>query len=223
MDGGDDSIDDRRGGEAHDEGEARNHPAYVEPLLRIINGQVVRGIVALVGWTIVAAIVPFTFGVLAAVVSGALYAWQLTAVDLGNFFGAAAQVGVGLLIALAIEGVTRESVANEREKLVRYLLRSLRVGAGVLTAVGTTGALIGLLVSGTIITGVAFALTWGGLAAGLFGLLIFVGDLKYILPGAASQDLPIFALAQVFADRLKRERGGKQRPDSRAAASRQDR
>jgi hypothetical protein len=207
---GDDSSDDRRGGGPHDEGKPRKHSAYVEPMLQIISGQLVRGMVALVGWAIVAAIVPLTFGVLAAAVSGAVYAWQLAGADLGNFFGAAAQVGVGLLIALAIEGVTRESDANEGEPLVHYLLRSLRIGAGVLTAIGTTAALTGLLASGTIITGVAFALTWGGLAAGLFGLLVFVGDLKYILAGPG-QDPPIFALAQVFADRHKRERGGKQR------------
>jgi hypothetical protein len=115
------------------------------------------------------AAVPLTFGIVCAGVSAGGYAWQLADQDLGSYFSAAAQVGVGVLVSLIIEGAV---TGRDDEALVR----GLRAGTLALTAAGTAASLLGLLVSADIATGVMFALTWGGLAAGVLGLLVFVGD-----------------------------------------------
>jgi hypothetical protein len=133
--------------------------------------RVVGAVLVLIVAVAVTAVVPLVFGLLCGLVATGIYAWQLADADLSDFFGSAAQVGIGVLVALVLDSV--------RPGARDALARSLHAGTVALTAVGTTWALIGVLVSGPIVSGVAFALTWGGIAAGVLGLLIFVGDPKH--------------------------------------------
>lgn len=113
--------------------------------------------------------VPLMFGALAALGSTGGYMWQLADKDLGGYFSSAAQVGVGVLVSLIIEGAVWKGDDDP-------LIRSLRAGTLAQTAAGTAASLVGLLVSGAVVVGLMFALTWGGLAAGVIGLLVFAGD-----------------------------------------------
>jgi hypothetical protein len=138
-----------------------------------------------------AAAVPLTFGLLCVTVSAVGYAWQLADQHLGSYFSSAAQVGVGVLVALIVEGAVRGTDDDP-------LVRGLRAGTLALTAAGTAASLIGLVVSGAVAGGVMFGLAWGGLAAGVVGLLVFAGDpetTRRVAAAAAdaTEDIPVQA------------------------------
>ena len=112
---------------------------------------------------------PLAFGALCGLIAAVLFAILRPDDRLTTFFGAAAEVGVGILIALIVERVVRQSDDP----------RVQRASAGTVTlaGLGTAAALVGLLITGsTVARAAAFTLTWGGLGAGVTGLFVFVTE-----------------------------------------------
>ena len=112
------------------------------------------------------ALVPLLFGATCAGAAAVLYVAFLRDADLVNFYSAASQVGVGLLVVLIVEGV----VARGDDPSTR----PLRAGTVAMAAFGTLCALAGVLVTATFPRGILFALTWGGVGTGMIGLFVFV-------------------------------------------------
>ncbi|WP_028066559.1 hypothetical protein [Solirubrobacter soli] len=151
------------------------------------------------------AVVPLTCGLVAAAGAVVAYVLALEGEPLGDFFSSAAQVGIGVLVALVVEqrikGATGEPVKGNDEVgavaasqagglsviaaamgavLADYVGRQARGGTVALAALGTLAALAGGLVDGAdglaeIARGTLFAVTWMGSVAGIVGLFIFIG------------------------------------------------
>jgi hypothetical protein len=111
--------------------------------------------------------VPLVLGLISGAIAGVLYLVFLPAEPrVQDYFSAAAQVGVGVLLALVVELRAERSFAE-----ASYLERQGRVGIVILTAVGCAGSLAGTLVSGSApASGLLFGLSWGGTTAGVAGL-----------------------------------------------------
>lgn len=133
---------------------------------------------------LVRALVPLLAGLAAAGLAAVLFVLLLSGAQLDSFFSDAASVGIGVLIALVVNGSLREASGP--------LAREVRAGTVALSAVGTLGALVGQLSTGAaVLRGIFFALTWGGMTAGVLGLVFFVRG-----ETASGQD-PAAALARV--------------------------
>jgi hypothetical protein len=96
-----------------------------------------------------------------------LFALLLRHAAVADFFSAASAVGIGVLVALVVNGslgTTADSTAQEA-----------RAGTIALATIGIVAALIGQLTTGSaIVRGIFFAATWGGMTAGVLGLVYFV-------------------------------------------------
>jgi hypothetical protein len=116
---------------------------------------------------LVRAVVPLVVGLIAAALAAVLFVLLLTGAELGGFFSDAASVGIGVLIALVVNGSLRGTS--------QPLAQEIRAGTIALSAIGTLGALVGQLSTGSAaLRGISFALTWGGMTAGVLGLVFFV-------------------------------------------------
>jgi hypothetical protein len=133
----------------------------------VLIAQIATRLVSGFAIVVLRAVVPLMLGVLSACIAGVLYAAFLGEAALGAFFSSASGVGVGVLLALIVNGVTRTQPDE--------LDREIRAGTVALAAVGSFSALSGQLVTGSSIArGALFALTWGGITAGILGLVFFV-------------------------------------------------
>ena len=114
------------------------------------------------------AVVPLLAGLAAAVLAGAAFIVLLSGAQIGAFFSDASAVGTGVLIALVVNGSFGGPSAEP-------LAQEVRAGTIALSALGTVAALIGQLATGsTVLRGVFFAAAWGGMTAGVLGLVFFV-------------------------------------------------
>jgi hypothetical protein len=113
------------------------------------------------------AIVPLLAGAVAAIIAGGLFALLLRRADIADFFSAASAVGIGVLVALVVNGSLGAAADS--------LSQEARAGTIALTTIGILAALIGQLTTGSaIVRGASFATTWGGMTAGVLGLVYFV-------------------------------------------------
>ena len=111
---------------------------------------------------------PFVLGVLATASAALAYLTALSGDDLGGFFSAAAQVLIGVLIALAVE-VRTDRPREALEAALQFM--------GLLTVLlGVVFALTGMLISkqAEVVMAVAFSLTWGGLVAGFASMILAI-------------------------------------------------
>jgi hypothetical protein len=116
---------------------------------------------------LVRAVVPLLAGLVAGALAAVAFVLLLSGAELGGFFSDASSVGTGVLIALVVNG----SLGGTPQPLAL----EVRAGTVALSAVGTLGALVGQLSTGsTVLRGICFALTWGGMTAGVLGLVFFV-------------------------------------------------
>jgi hypothetical protein len=100
-----------------------------------------------------------------------LYVGFLADTQIAGFFSASAQMGIGVLVALAVE-LRSEAVAMDPET---WQQAEARARALLLAAIGSTSSLIGTLITGSaIVSGLPFALTWGGTMAGVASLTLLV-------------------------------------------------
>jgi hypothetical protein len=114
----------------------------------------------------VQAVVPLVVGVAGGIVATLFFVFLLSGQTLTAFFSAASSVDIGLLIALIVNTATATTTAAAREG---------RAGTVALVNIGMIAALIGQLTIGsTPLKGVLFAVTWGGITAGVLGLVFFV-------------------------------------------------
>jgi hypothetical protein len=113
------------------------------------------------------ALVPLLLGTVCACVAGGLYAVFLAHQTIAGFFSSAATIAAGVLIALIVNGLRPDEVLG--------VDHDIRAGTVALAAVGAFSAITGELVTGsTIVRGLLFALAWGGLMAGVLGLVFFL-------------------------------------------------
>jgi hypothetical protein len=123
------------------------------------------------------AVVPLLVGIVCACIAGALYATFLVSEKIGGFFSSAAGIATGLLIALIVNGLRRDDAQGVDP--------SIRAGTVALAAIGLFSAMTGQLVTGsTVLRGFLFALAWGGLMAGVLGLVFFLST--HVLSFSAS-------------------------------------
>jgi hypothetical protein len=116
---------------------------------------------------LVRAVVPLLAGLVAAGLAAVAFVVLLRGALLDSFFSDAAAVGIGVLIALVVNGSLRATS--------QPLAREIRAGTIALSATGTLAALVGQLSTGSaVLRGIFFALTWGGMTAGVLGLVFFV-------------------------------------------------
>jgi hypothetical protein len=117
-------------------------------------------------------VVPLASGVLSVFAAWMLYAVFVPSGQAQDFFSAAAQVDVGVLVALMLAFGAERSLRRPT-----WLERQARVGILVLTAIGTASSLTGTLVTGSdIASGVLFGFSWGGTTAGVTGLFLLLLD-----------------------------------------------
>jgi hypothetical protein len=142
----------------------------VDPITASIAIEVVVGL----GKSIRRAAVPLVGGLLASAVAAVVYFVSQREASIDDFFSAGAQVAVGVLVALVVELRASHVAAGD------LAARQAREGTIALCAIAVGTALLGVLLSGagdvsSIARGAAFSLTWGGMVAGVIGLLMFVG------------------------------------------------
>jgi hypothetical protein len=119
--------------------------------------------------SIVRGVVPALLGLIAACIAGVLYAVFLEDGRVGGFFASASGVAIGVLLALIVNGLARAQSDEVR--------REMLAGSVAVAAIGAFCALTGQLVTGSALaTGILFALTWGGMTAGVLGLVFFVRE-----------------------------------------------
>jgi hypothetical protein len=118
----------------------------------------------------VRAILPLLAGIMGGLLAGLLFVLFLEHRPLGEFFTSAAEVGAGVFVALIVNG----SLHPSRSFRATEAGQEARAGTVALATIGTLAALIGHLTTNDALSGVLFALTWGGLSAGVLGLVYFV-------------------------------------------------
>ena len=113
------------------------------------------------------AVVPLILGIFCAGVAGGFYAVFLADQGIGGFFSSAAGIATGVLIALIVNGLARDPATSVDP--------DIRTGTVALAAVGLFSALVGeLITGGAALRGILFALVWGGMMAGVLGLVFFL-------------------------------------------------
>lgn len=97
------------------------------------------------------------------------YIAALAGDELGSFFSVAAQVSIGLLIAIAVE-VRRARPQDDLEAALQ-MMGLLNVLLGVIS--GLTGTLVSR--EQEVPVAAVFGVSWGGLVAGFTSLVFIVG------------------------------------------------
>ena len=129
------------------------------------------GLIGDVTRSVARAMVALFLGVALGTVAGLLYAvFRPVETQVHDYFSAASQVGVGVLIALVVELRATKGFLE-----ASFLERQPRVGTLILTAVGCCASLAGTLVTGSAVaSGSLFGLSWGGSTAGVTGLFMLL-------------------------------------------------